>query len=210
MNFKSWLEGRSSFASLDRESDVVFGKREKNKSLNIKDIFDKLGIKTNKIPKQINHGSHANIYENPVDASRLVKITSDVVDAKNLIKAQRLNSPNIAKVFRSIVLDNGSIALDVQKINGTVPVYNSNTIAALIDGDDFDDAEQASKDILNPSGTRLKILNQLGVSSSQELIKLSNLFKTLGRLSKMGIDIYDFTENIIDDGKNLVLIDLGN
>lgn len=210
MNFKLWIEASSSLAALDKKSDLVFGKREKNKSLDIGEVFKKLGIKTNKAPKEINHGSHANIYENPIDPSRLIKITSDVADAKNLIKAQRLNSPNIAKIYSSAILDNGSYAMDVQKINGVTSDYTSNSIATLIDGDDFDDAGQASKDILNPTGTRLRLLNQLGMDSKSDLIKLSNLFKTLDRLSKIGIDIFDFTDNLIDDGRNLVLVDLGN
>lgn len=204
-SFKQWLE-----VSLDQKADAVFGRRDKNLRINFNSILSGLGLPTiDGKPQIIKKGSLAIVYQHPHDPRKIIKLTGDMDDARNLWKAQKLNSPNIVKVYAAKKLKGNSAVLVADKIDGKPMPYASNIFLALIHGDFFDDATEASQKILNPRGKRMQILQWMGKDDHQEYRKLSELFATLGRLEKIGIDMFDFTDNIIDNGPHYVIIDLG-
>lgn len=203
-SFKTWLN-----ENLDALADKVFAQRSKNTKLDHSEIAQALGIKTNRPLTQINQGSLANIYKHPEDPSKVIKVTADMNDARNLIKSQRLNSPNIVKVYQSAKVGAKAYALVVDFIGGKSMPYNTNALLTLINGNHFDDTKDAISGILTPDRTRRQVLDKLGRNTEDEKQKLSRLFRTLYMLSKLGIDMDDFTDNILDGGTDYVIIDMG-
>jgi hypothetical protein len=204
-SFKTFLA-----EDLDAVADKVFGQRAKNAKMDHVKIITALGIKTNdRQLQQINQGSLATVYQHPEDPTKVIKVTADAQDAKNLVKAQRLGSPNIVKIYNSAKISPRATALVADFVKGDSMPYNTNALLGLINGDDFEEARQAVRGILRPDRTRRKILTQLGMDSDEERMKLSRLFQTLAGLEKLGIDMYDFTDNILDAGSDYVIIDMG-
>lgn len=204
MNFKTWFN-----ESINVLADKVFSQREKNAKLPHDKILNALGISSTVPLKQINRGSLATIYQHPLDPKKIIKVTSDLNDAQNLVKAQKINSPNIVKIYQNSKINNKAVALIADYIQGNSMPYNTNAMLSLINGDNLDDAATASREIFNPDATRENVLNRLGLNTMEEKKKLSQLFKTLAQLERIGIDVFDFTDNVLDDGKKYVMIDLG-
>lgn len=196
LSFKNWLEG---------VSNAKFDQRIKNQKLNLAQL---LGFK--KPMLQINRGSLANIYQHPEDPSKIVKITADARDAKNLWTAQRLNSPNIVKLYgQPRQVSPGAWAIIADKINGQPMKYDTNSFVILIQGEGAGSTADAAQEILYPSGIREKILNRFGMNTDAEHERLADLFSTIARIEQMRIPMSDFGQNIIDDGQKYVIIDLG-
>ena len=204
MSFKTWLG-----EDLDTAADKVFSQRGKNAKLPHSKILAALGIDHPDPLRQINQGSLATIYQHPLDPMKVIKVTSDMNDAKNLVKAQKINSPNVVKIYQSGKVNAKAVALVADHIRGDSMPYNTNALLSLIGGDRFDDAATASRAIFRPDRTRDKVLNQLGLDTTEERTKLSQLFKSLAQLERLGIDVFDFTDNILDAGDHYVMIDLG-
>ena len=203
-SFKAWLT-----EDLDALADKVFSQRDKNAKLKPSVILQALGIKSNQPLKSINKGSIATIYSHPEDGTKVIKVTADAQDARNLLKAQRLNSPNIPKVYQSAKVGPKATALVIDFVQGHHMPYNSSALLSLINGDNWDEAQQAVRGILRPDHTRTQTLDKFDLNTDEERQKLSQLFMTLARLEKLGIDIYDFTDNILDNGQHYVIIDMG-
>lgn len=204
-SFKTFLA-----EDLDAVADKVFGQRAANTKLDHVKIMTALGIKSNERKlQQINQGSLATVYQHPEDPTKIIKVTADAQDARNLVKSQRLNSPNIVRVYNSAKVGPKAVALVADFIKGESMPYNTNALLGLINGDNFDEARQAIRGILRPDRTRRKILDQMGMNTDEERMKLSRLFQTLAGLEKLGIDMYDFTDNILDGGNDYVIIDMG-
>jgi hypothetical protein len=203
LTFKKWLES----SMLDQKASQTFVKQNWDQNA----ILYALGLQPTKLNK-VNTGSFATVYQYPNDPHKVIKVTSDKADAHRLINAQKLNSPNIVKIYKSAQLPNGSMILVSDFINGASMPYTSNTISALITGKNMmDSAINASRKILQPgtSPFRDRILQKFGHDNAHERQKLSELFMTLARLERMGIDINDFTDNVIDNGQHYVIIDMG-
>lgn len=202
-SFKLWLN-----EDLGAVADKVFSQRDRNAKMNPSKILNALGIKSNNL-EQINQGSLATVYRHPLDKTKLIKVTSDLNDAKNITKAQRLNSPNVVRLHQSVKIGPKAVALVVDFVPGKEMPYNTNALLSLINGDNWEDHRQAARNILRPDRTRRKTLDALGLNNTEELQKLSRLFGSLAQLEKIGIDIFDFTDNILDNGTDYVIVDLG-
>ena len=113
MNFKSWFEA---LATVDARNDAFFGQRDK---IQKKDMGKLLGFN---VPLQkINQGSLATIYQHPTNPNWIIKVTSHREDVNNLVKAQRLGSPNIVKLFgkpQPVPQNPRSFWMMAEKING--------------------------------------------------------------------------------------------
>lgn len=160
---------------------------------------------------QINTGSFATIYQYPGDRTKVIKVTRDTTDAKNLLKAQTLNSPNIVKIHQSAKIGDGAV-LVADYVTGRPIPYTSSVLAALIDGKNgLDEPERAARKIMNHglSPFRDRILAKFGKDTPQERRKLAELLVAIGKLRRRGVDLADFTDNIIDDGQHYVIIDMG-
>lgn len=204
-SFKTWLN-----EDLDAVADKVFGQRSQNAKLSHAKIMTALGIQSNEAQlRQINTGSLATIYQHPEDPSKIIKVTADAQDVKNLVKAQRLNSPNVVRVYNSAKIGPKAFGLVADLVKGRSMHYNTNELLGLMNGDNFEEAGQAVRGIMRPDRTRSKILDQLGMNTNDEKVKLSRLFQALAGLEKLGIDMYDFTDNILDAGGEYVIIDMG-
>ncbi len=202
-SFKLWLN-----EDLSAVADKVFSQRDRNAKMKSSKILDALGIKGGDL-EQINQGSLATVYRHPLDKTKLIKVTSDLNDAKNIAKAQRLNSPNVVRLHQSAKVGPKAVALVVDFVPGKEMPYNTNALLSLINGDNWEEHGQAARNILRPDRTRRKTLDALGMNNQQELEKLSRLFGSLAQLEKIGIDIFDFTDNILDNGTDYVIVDLG-
>lgn len=207
MMFKEWfIETTLMDDPLTQRASQTFVKQKWDQNA----ILKSLGLPPTKL-RIVNTGSFATVYHHPSDPTKVIKVTSDKVDAKRLIKAQQLRSPNIVKVYQNTQLPNGVVLLS-DFINGPSMPYTSNTMSALINGKNMmDSLSGATRKILQPgtSPFRDKILAKVGKDDNTERQKLSELFMTLTRLEKIGIDINDFTDNIIDTGQHYVIIDMG-
>jgi len=96
--FRKWLEATTADA-LARKASKAFAKQDWNQGL----ILQVLGLPPSLL-KVINTGSFATIYQHPKDPSKVIKVTSDKTDARRLIKAQQLRSPNIVKIHEKTYL----------------------------------------------------------------------------------------------------------
>jgi hypothetical protein len=171
-----------------------------------------LGIEPTTPRLLMSQGSHADIYEHPTDSTKLIKITNDRRDAKNIITAQSLNSPNVVKCYAqtSEGVARG-VALVVDYIKGETAPYSTQEFLGMLEGKfGADDRGQAYLRIMRPDPFRQKILQSHGLLNGPEVQKLSQLFKTLYLLErKLKIFLADFVDNIIDAGNAYVVVDLG-
>lgn len=205
-NYFQWLEN---MATLEKDADTFFSRRQSNQGMDFNTVLAALGLpESNTPPTVIGQGSLATVYQHP-DPNKVIKVTGDVSDARNLKNAQRLRSRNVLKVYQVVKVGPKAFAIVADKVAGAPMPYTSNVIAALIDGDSMDDALEASEEILNPTGVRLEILRRMGKLEQTEIEKLSELFRTIGRLERMGIDMFDYTDNVLDAGSHYVIVDMG-
>lgn len=168
----------------------------------------------NKPLSKIAEGSFATIYEYPSNDNILIKVTSHEDDIKNTIRAQRLNSNNIVKLF---AWPDGkfakqlprlkSWALIVENVIGRPMAYSTGHFLKLGYNGNF----ELAKDWLNAGGSveQINILKLYNTDNDHEMAKLAELFGTLQELSRYGIDLSDFDQNIIDQSTRYVIIDLG-
>lgn len=159
-------------------------------------------------------GTFAALFQHPTDEDKLIKITAHKDDIRNSIKSQKLQSPNIVKLYP---WDNGklfkeipelkSYALIVQKISGSPMDYTSNEFFTISYNGNFEKA----KDWASAGGSKqqLNLITYHRKNVDTELDKLAELFNTLHNLQRTGIELSDFDQNIIDNGQRYVIIDLG-
>jgi 1-acyl-sn-glycerol-3-phosphate acyltransferase len=157
-------------------------------------------------------GSHADIYINPTDPNLLIKVTDDQQDAANTIAAQALSSANIVRCHahtREGVV-NGT-ALLVTFVNGSRAPYSTPEFLGLMEGQHgTDPRDQAHMRIMRPDPFRLAILQSHARTSTVELHKLSELFRTIYLLeSRLNVFLVDLADNIIDAGQVYVVVDFG-
>jgi hypothetical protein len=204
MSFKTWLEA----TSVNSKFDKFFSQRD---LIQKKDVGELLGFKQPLL--KINQGSLATIYQHPKNPNWVIKVTSHKEDIQNIQKAQKLNSKNIVKMFgnpQQVPQNPNFYWIIVEKVNGSHMVYDTNSFIALIHGDYDEKLKDAATSVLyTDGGIREQILKRYGKNSEEELEKLSSLFETLYNLQKIGIEMSDFAENIMDDGEKYVIIDLG-
>lgn len=190
--------------------DTAFGQRRKTQRVNVGKL---LGFTQPLQP--VAHGSFATLYQHPHSDHVLIKVTSHKSDVQNVVKAQKLNSDNVVRVFD---WDDGakfkplptvkSWALLVEKIDGMPMKYSTSHFYTLAYNGNF----ELAKDWLDYGGSseQKEILEAYQTMDDRELSKLSSLFQALNDLSRnYGIDLSDFEDNILDDGRRYVLIDLG-
>jgi len=204
MKFKKWLnENKLDF------DDSLFLQKEKTQKSNVSKI---LGF--SKPLKKVAEGSFATLYQHPKDANKLIKITSHQEDVNNVVKAQKLNSNNIVKVFDWVkgekikkIPSLRSSAIIVEKISGKPMKYRSDHFLTIALMGDFD----LAADWLDyePKESQANILEAYNLNTPEEHEKLSELFRTIDKLDKYGIDLMDFEDNIIDAGDRYVIVDLG-
>lgn len=206
MRFKEWIEAALLGDELAQKASDTFVKQK----WNVSSILNLLGLPPEKL-KTINTGSFATVYQHPTDPSKVIKVTSDKADGRQLVKAQQLRSPNVVKIYQSSQLFNGSWVLVADFVHGPSIPFTSNTLAALINGKTIESPAVAARKIvqIGASPFRERILAKMGKDNPLERQKLAELFITLSRLEKLGIDIADFTDNIIDTGQHYVIIDMG-
>jgi len=157
-------------------------------------------------------GSHADIYVNPTDANTLIKVTDDDEDARNTVAAQTINSPNAVKCHAHTQAGNvNGTALLVDFVKGASAPYSTPEFLALIEGQyGTDSRDQAHIRILRPDTFRTGILQGHGRLNRGELLKLSQLFRTIYVLeSRLNIYLVDLAENVIDTGAAYVIVDFG-
>jgi hypothetical protein len=172
-------------------------------------LFKDLGISPERF-EVLGTGSHATAYD--VGDGKVLKVTSDVKDANNLLRAQNLNDPGVVKAYGSSKVGvSDGVAILVDKVEGELMPYSTGELHALIQGTNFQELPMARITILRDNtGIRKKILDKHGRNHKEERKKLSSLFTTLIKLEKIGIDFDDFAENVIDTDTRYVVIDLGN
>lgn len=204
LNFKIWMEG----------SNDNFYKKVDRKFLTQKtDVGKLLGF--SKKLKKIKQGSFATIYEHPEDNNKIIKITAHKSDVYNLAKSQKLNSDNIVKLFDwndkekiKKIPELKSYAIIVENIIGKHMIYSTGEFFSLSLDGDFDTAAEW----LDYEGKEIQkeIMEKYNKNNVKEHQKLSDLFKTLSKLEKYyRIELSDFQDNIIDDGKRYVIVDMG-
>lgn len=197
MNFKLWLEIN------------IFAQKQKSQSKNIGKL---LGFAQPLV--KFSEGTFATLYQHPKNPSLLIKITAHKSDILNIVKSQKLNSPNVVRVFD---WDDGekikelpsinSLAIIVEKISGGHLEYITSDFYDLSLGN-----FELAHEWLDSGGHKIqqKILDRYGKNNEKEHNKLSSLFKTLFQIEKFyGIELSDFQDNIIDDGEKYVIIDMG-
>jgi len=72
-----------------------------------------------------------------------------------------------------------------------------------------DGYQAASQQIITPNPLQAKVLRSHRMNNKVGRAKFSRLFATLAKLESMRIPVDDLAENIIDNGVELVLVDLG-
>jgi hypothetical protein len=163
-------------------------------------------------PNLLKQGTHADIYEHPSDASKLIKITDDHEDAANIVAAQAMNSPSIVKCHAHTTagVQNGA-ALLVDFVKGQSAPYSTLEFLALLEGEHgTEPRSSANIRIMRPDVFRMNILKNHGKNQQQELLKLSRLFRTIHLLeSKLNIFLVDLADNVMDAGQIYVIVDLG-
>lgn len=189
-------------------AENIFTARERIDKANIGKL---LGY--NKPLKKIATGTFSNIFLHPTDQSKLIKVTSHKSDVQNTIRAQRLNSNNIVKLHS---WEDGQTAkplptikawaLQVEKIDGPPLKYPTDHFLRLGYMGSFEKAADWLK--AGGSESQNKILQQYKANDTEKE-KLAELFDALQSLSRIGIELSDFDQNIIDNGSRYVIIDLG-
>lgn len=220
MKFKNWLEN---LRTLDDETldDEILGKKNFLGS----SIFDQKAITQQSNISQIlgfvnplvkvAEGTFATLYQHPDFKDRLIKVTAHKSDVQNIVKAQRLNSHNIVRVFNwhdgsliKAVPALNSLAIIIEKIQGKTLPYATNHFYDII----FDGNFELAKDWIDAGGNpkQKKILSLYKKNNDKEHEKLSDLFGCLDQLQKnYRIDLVDFQDNILDNGSRYVIVDMG-
>ena len=208
MFFKDWLN----LSEAKTDYDAMFLQRDETQK-QVSNFSNTLGFKKPLV--KFSQGSLATLYQHPTNKNLLIKITSHKEDVNNIVKAQRVNSPNVVKAFpwdkegtliKSLPSLN-SLAIIVEKVNGTPMVYTNNDFLALGLNGSF---EKAADWLL---GTMLKeqeaILNQYNKNNVDEHYKLISLFKTLSKLSgrEYRVELSDFDQNILPAAVGIVPFD---
>lgn len=189
-------------------AENIFTARERIDKSNIGKL---LGY--NKPLRKIATGTFSNIFLHPTDQSKLIKVTCHKSDVQNTIRAQRLNSNNIVKLYS---WEDGQSAkplptikawaLQVEKIDGPPLKYPTDYFLRLGYMGSFEKAADWLK--AGGSESQNKILQQYKADDTEKE-KLAELFDALQSLSRIGIELSDFDQNIIDNGSRYVIIDLG-
>lgn len=172
-------------------------------------LEEDLGVEIHGI---INQGSFANIYSTDAD-DKIVKITSDISDFRNLSIANRIIPNHVPKIHKSTTkgIGKNNVAMLIDYIEGKNFPLITNEMLKILQGDGFTaDYEAARIRVLRPKGQIAKILECHNLMDKQDRIKIANLIKALSILDKSGIEMIDFDENIIDNGEKYVIIDLGD
>lgn len=204
MFFREWLLlSESSY-------EALFLQRDKTQKSNIGDL---LGFGKNLV--KFSQGSIATLYKHPSDRRILIKVTSHKEDIANLVRAQKLGSPNVPRVFPwpsgEMVKELPSLksqALLVEKVVGSSMVYTTGDFFDLSLNGRF----ELASDWLNSTvhKNQSSILDQYGKNNAEEHFKLASLFSTLHKLEKFyGIELSDFQDNILDAGGRYVIVDMG-
>lgn len=199
MDFRTWIESyEKAFAQRDMTQKADVGKS--------------LGFNAKLI--KYSQGSFATLYQHPKHLDRLIKITAHKEDVKNLVRAQRLNSPNIPRLFdwedgtkiKQLPKLN-SLAIMVEKIEGRPMAYTTSDFYELSLGGRF----ELAADWMAHGGNEKQrpVLEKYGLDDDREHDKLAQLFRTLGELEKYRIEMSDVQDNIIDDGMRYVVVDMG-
>lgn len=224
MNFKNWIfENWDDWANDDWDSEEdweakvsqraekVFGQRKTNSMLDFRTILKHLGLPdTRRSPKQIGVGSMATVYVNPHNPKTVIKVTSDVADITNIQKAQKLQSPNIVKMHQFKIVSPQMAVAVLDYVKGKQVPISIDGIMRLVQGDHNEGYADAVTGIFNTEDqTRNSVLNAYKINNHKTRMKWSELFKTLANLERMKIALDDLSENLIDNGQSLVLIDLG-
>lgn len=203
--FKQWLTYNESFAS-----ERIFNQRDITQKSNIGELlgFEKPLVK-------YSQGSIATLYEHPTNKKLLIKVTAHESDILNIIKAQRLKSPNVVKVFswknKGLIKELpslNSLAIIVEKILGDSMVYTTSHFFDLSLNGNF----ELAADWLDSTVHKLQkaILDHYNKNNTEEHLKLSSLFRTLHELEKFyHIELSDFQDNILDAGDRYVIVDMG-
>lgn len=203
MHFKLWLEA----------VDKVF----KRGAIDTRQLAQMLALPTSSLT-EIDRGSFATVYQHPAAPNRIIKVTKDRQDVVNLVKAQRLNSPCVVRLYPPVksnelfVKVGQMYAIVADKVQGPPMPYTSNAIAMLLTGKLGMDTPQKAAMKIQQSGSspfRDSILAKMGRDNEAERAKLSELFFTLAKLERMGVDLSDFTDNVLDGGQHYVIIDMG-
>ena len=202
LNFKLWIENSA--------YEKAFAQRDITQKAN---VAKSLGMTGNLI--KYKQGSFATLYEHPKNKNRLIKITSHKEDVYNLVKAQKLNSPNVIKLFdwenkeKVKELPNlNSLAIIVEKANGPSIAYVTGDFYELSLNGKF---ELAGDWIMQGGNDRQKrVMDKYQLNNEPEHYKLHALFNTLHSLRRFyRIELSDFEDNIIDNGNRYVIIDMG-
>lgn len=217
MFFKEWLN----LSEAKTDYDAMFSNRDKTQK-QISNVSKLLGF--NKPLVKFNQGSLATLYQHPTNKNLLIKITSHKEDIYNIVKAQRVDSQNVVKTFfwdkaRKEEIKNlpdlNSLAIIVEKVNGTPMVYTNNDFLALgLNGSFEKAADWLLGTMLEEQEAILKRYDKLGLVKNdvEEHYKLISLFKTLSKLEReYNIELSDFDQNILDTGKGgrYVIVDMG-
>jgi hypothetical protein len=200
LNFKKWFENlayEKTFAQRD-----ITQKANVGKMLGIPGLF------------KYKQGSFATLYQHPKKQDQLIKITSHKKDVYNLVRAQKLNSSNIIKLFDwenkekiKELPELNSLAIIVEKIDGSPMAYTTNDFYELSLNGKF---ELAGDWMMHGGNDSQKfIMNRYQLNNDQEHNKLHELFNTLQNLRKYRIELTDFEDNIMDNGNKYVIIDMG-
>jgi hypothetical protein len=167
-----------------------------------------LGIDLSGI-EEIGSGTMATVYK---IGNKVLKVTRDNKDVINTVKAQRIKSNNVVKIYKLSRegLSNGT-AMVLDFVDGQLAPFSTGEWHALIQGSGMDELSDAVKLMLTDNkGIRNKILTDHGLNDNKSRAKISELFKTLRMLQSINVNIDDLGDNIIDTGDRYVLIDLGN
>jgi hypothetical protein len=218
MRFKTWLESTDAAnfgtTSLDQMADNLFSSRIKNQDFKFNAILASLGLpKSNKKLIKIGSGTLASVYLNPHNANQVIKVTGDSQESSNfetLIK-NNFRSPNIVTCYKVASLGPTTKVFLCDYVKGTPMEYSNDEFLALVNGDNFDDYPESIAALSSGDygKNRSQVFYNHNKSPEQEAAKLIPLFSSLMRLEKLGIDLFDFDNNILDDGVKYVLVDLG-
>ena len=204
MFFKEWLLLDSSSYS------ALFLQRDRTQSTDIGKLlgFDKALVR-------FGQGSIATLYKHPSDGGLLIKVTSHKEDVSNLVRAQRLGSPNVVRVIPwksgELVRDLPSLkswALIVERVVGGSMPYMTGDFYELSLNGEF----ELASDWLNSTVHKRQalVLDRYGLNNAEEHSKLAGLMATLHSLEKFyRIELSDFQDNILDAGGRYVIVDMG-
>jgi len=208
MNFKEWIIKEE----LEDDSEKAFSQKHQTQKANVAKL---LGFKKPLV--KVNEGSFATLYQHPENSNILIKITSHKEDVQNIIRAQKIKSSNVVKIypwpdktsFKTVATKpNESLAILVEKIIGKPMDYSTNHFYMLALGGQF----QKAKDWLNSGGNKKQqdILNLYKKNTDEEHNKLAEMFESLFQLERFhGISLTDYQDNILDTGDRYVIVDMG-